>query len=138
MIEAIPPTFYGNHPIIAPTFYAKHPIIAPTFYKTLKKLLYYQIFIVFVLFGTAIWSCVLLTMADWKALWCKGVCMAVVGKENRGLPVGESSVSFFELSLFLTLEEGAAILSLLGRDYLLMNFLPFFTRIWSLVSALTG
>ena len=64
--------------------------------------------------------------------------MAVVGKENRGLPVGESSVTFFELSLFLTLEEGAAILSLLGRDYLLMNFLPFFTRIWSLVSALTG
>ena len=86
MIEAIPPTFYGNHPIIALTFYAKHPIIAPTFYKTLKKLLYYQIFIVFVLFGTAIWSCVLLTMADWKALWCKGWIDGGGGERKQRAP----------------------------------------------------
>ena len=61
--------------------------------------------------------------------------IATVGgerKNNRGLPVGESSVIC--ICVFLS-----GTLSLVAAEYyLLMNFLPFFTRIWSLVSALTG
>ena len=60
--------------------------------------------------------------------------IATVGderKNNRGLPVGESSVMC--ICVFLS-----GTLSLVAEYYLLMNFLPFFTRIWSLVSALTG
>jgi len=85
MIEAIPPTFYGKCPIIAPTFYGKHPLIVPTFYKTLKNLLDYQIFSVYAL-GTATWSCFLLPVADWQALWCRGGVMAVCeGKKTIGV-----------------------------------------------------